>query len=254
MLVVLGLLSSENAQRVAGELPQLCELRYFTGVEPWLKELSACSSQALLIDPKAVRPEQLHAVVDAVSTTLARVLVYADVDRWGAECVLALSARVGVQCVLRGCEDERLGLARQLGAGFRPTASAILLHRVAERVRNLPPAIQQRAVGLLAGRRPVTTERPFAGPARSRRTLERWFSQAGLCSSARFVAATRLAHTWERLVDGLPLHDVATEVGYRSPRTMMQQFRSILGVSPRRASRSLTVVSFVERLTIAMYG
>jgi transcriptional regulator GlxA family with amidase domain len=74
--------------------------------------------------------------------------------------------------------------------------------------------------------------------AMSRRTLTRHFAKATGMGIADWLTAERLRRSQILLEAGLPVEQVAEEVGYRSAVTWRQQFKARFGVSPAEWRRT----------------
>ena len=75
--------------------------------------------------------------------------------------------------------------------------------------------------------------------ASSRRQLQRAFAEAGETSFRSYLQRVRMARARELLLEGsLPVHRVASSVGYRQPAQFAKAFRRHHGKPPSAFARS----------------
>ena len=144
-----------------------------------------------------------------------------------------------------GLLHEAIVRAVELGAlDVRDDNERRLAELIAAELRdaeNLPAAVTmptdpraRRLVDLLFASDPMRSlESMLAEVGLSRRTAERLFrSETGL-SPARWRQQARLADSFERLMAGESVAQVALTAGYQSPSAFSAAFKSVLGVTPR---------------------
>lgn len=85
---------------------------------------------------------------------------------------------------------------------------------------------------------------PWPGPrdlalavGRSRRTIDRNFVQELGVTAGRWRRQQRWARAMALLADGIPVKDVALDVGYKSPSAFVAAFRREMGVTPKKLMR-----------------
>jgi AraC-like DNA-binding protein len=191
--------------------------------------------RALLVPPEAehsirmagyVTMRTLYLEPELIGDRLAGRPIVVNVSRLIREFILHIVARGRLQ---RGVSaDERMAVVLIDLLAAVPVAPLELRTptdpralRAAERIRN--EATDEVSLDALA--REVGA---------SRRTLERLFQAETHMTLGRWRQLARLLRALEMLAAGLPVTQVALDVGYRSPSAFIQAFGNLFGTTPGR--------------------
>lgn len=166
-------------------------------------------------------------------------------------------ARCGVEhVVLFRFDDEPRRLRDLIERQPGYVLSERVLEQLAPSLSGLSPALA-RAVERMF-RRPhqfFGTEDLAAAAGLTRRTVYRQVELAGLASPRVLVLAARLlrafSYMWE---PGHTIEDVATKMGYSSPRIFVRHVRETIGLTPSLMRRRVSPEEFVQRLVSRLHG
>jgi AraC-like DNA-binding protein len=216
-----------------------------------VRAVQSAAADVLVVEPASVAGAQWPALVDLLRRAgTPTVVVYTTITPPAMRATVEL-ARVGIRhIILKGYDDT----PRRFRAVFDTLAtefwSSVLSQRLAPRCRELPLAARD-AVALLFRRpdhvRDVAALARLAGVAP--RTLHRRLGQVGIASPKRLVLAARVEWAHALLRSGqLGVADVATRLGYASPRRFRRETQLLTGLPPAQLTRRLAPDELVERL------
>jgi AraC-like DNA-binding protein len=216
-----------------------------------VRAVQAAAADVLVVEPASVAGPQWPALVDLLRQAgTPTVIVYTTITPPAMRATVEL-ARVGIRhIILKGYDDT----PRRFRALFDALASeywaSALYERLAAHWPELPTTTRD-AVALLF-RRPdrvhdVGDLAQAAGV--TPRTLHRRLGRAGIVSAKRLVLAARVewAHTLLRSGQ-LGVGEVATRLGYASPRRFRRETQLLTGLPPATLGRRVAPDALVDRL------
>lgn len=204
----------------------------------------------LIIDPGDLRADASESIIAAATDAGWRVVVYAELTSLISKRILEVGNRAPIEVVFHGGEELSLLFRQRIGSMSTSSVPALLLQRFTPALRRIPSAMQEHAVALF-GWLPIPESTAAFVQRRSihPRTIYSWVSHAGLVSPSHLLCCARLARAWHYVTEStLPLERAAVCSGMRSERTLTEQFRRLVGISPRRASRCLSAEEFADRI------
>lgn len=210
---------------------------------------AAPSVDALVVDPAAVGDAGWLRLRVLLATTRIPVLLYARLSIESARRVVAAAATGAHEVMLRGRDDDAASLRMHLARLRHPAPPAHVMARIADRIMQLPPALEASVVPLFCGAEVPRWAELFARTAgMPRRSVDRWMHRARLASSGSLLDVARLARAWMPMVRGANPTVLAREGGFGALRIFVAHARRIVGTPPYGFGTTLTEDEFVDRL------
>lgn len=204
-----------------------------------------------IVDPAGVRADAFSDLLRALASSGLPLVIWTELSGPAIRFILQASRAVPTEVLFRGVDETDVGGLRTiLRLGAVSSARALLLHRIAERLNPLPHDIRG-ACAVLFGRNPIPESvEAFALSTRSHpRTVQRHFLEVGLGHPIHVLQAARISRAWEPLqFRTTALDEVAELACCTSGKSLTAHFSTLVGLTPRLASRQLTLEAFVERL------
>ena len=216
-----------------------------------VRAVQAAGAEVLVVEPAAVAEAQWPALVDLLRRdSTPTVIVYTTISPPAMRATVEL-ARVGIRhIILKGYDDTPRHFRALFDALAAEYWSSTLGERLTPRWCELPRAVRD-AISLLF--RCPDRVRDVAGLARvagvTPRTLHRRLGAVGVSSAKRLVLAARVEWAHALLRSGqLGVTEVATRLGYASPRRFRRETQLLTGLPPALLARRLAPDELVERL------
>jgi AraC-like DNA-binding protein len=218
--------------------------------------VSGGGCELVILDPTGMRDEVFSGTLKSVVQSGASFCIWARKSAPTYARIVQAAVFLPTTALLRGINDANEDLRAMVRLTGSSTATAMILHRLAGHVLQLPRDSIVRRTAMFCGIPiPDSVESYTTGAGRSSRTVQRRFVEAHLGTPGRFLKIVRVARAWELLkTTAMSLSDVATACGFSSEQAMSRQFSLCVGVPPRRAVRRVTQDAFVERLLGGISG
>jgi hypothetical protein len=209
---------------------------------------------ALVFDPGMLDTDDFETVIGAVNECGVPMILYTTLGPLAARRIVDAVDHTAREIVLRGSDDVPELLRHKLAAVVAPSATAILLSKVAAHFRVFPERLQTVSVGLF-GR--ATLPRWVSGLVKetglARRTVDRWMDRGGIFGAARMLDTVRFARVWEPLVEQeMSVDQVAARCGYPRLRLLTAHSRRLTDVAPHELRSVYTRETFSARLAGAL--
>ncbi len=225
-----------------------------TQVSDWASLSDALRRQSLdvaVLDPQSAGGVQLAELLSLLEQHPSLPIVLYTYLSPGMLGAVAELARHGVRdVVLHRFDDEPRRfldlLERQPGFAL----GEMLLEPLAQPLSRLPSALARAVERLFRSPSRVHGVSDLARSASmSVRMVYRKLDQAGLASPRVLVQTARLLRAYGYMRDpGLLIEDVATKLGYQSPRLLTRQMQEATGMTPTEVRGHMSPEEFVERL------
>jgi AraC-like DNA-binding protein len=225
------------------------------GVYELERELKAGYAGALILDPCIVRGDVFTSILSAAVDGGEAVLLYIPAQgAVGIERALEAARRLVVETVTAGIDDEPAVIRSRVSDMMRPSVPALILHGIADLLVDVPPALQRVSVSLFGwSALPASASTLATKVGVPMRTVNRWFEKARLRSGGLLLMGAQLGRAWIPLGNRhYSLTDVARISGLGSVRALTRAFHTVIGMSPRRARRSLNEAMFARPIITAV--
>ncbi len=195
-----------------------------------LLELAGPRDECLVVDPALLTPALAEIVAARLLEFPRAFVAFSSVTTAALESAVILAQRSSARFVFRGTPDERSALERALLLAPDSTLGLALLSMLKENMNRLPSGVRTRVESMFRnGDGPATPTALAAASALARRSLDRYFADAGFVSARRVVEAARVTAAYRAITTSrTPLNHVASMLGYNSQRTLDAQLQVLL--------------------------
>ncbi len=216
-----------------------------------LLELAGPRDECLVVDPALLTPALAEIVAARLLEFPRAFVAFSSVTTAALESAVILAQRSSARFVFRGTPDERSALERALLLAPDSTLGLALLSMLKENMNRLPTGVRTRVESMFRnGDGPATPTALAAASALARRSLDRYFADAGFVSARRVVEAARVTAAYRAITTSrTPLNHVASMLGYNSQRTLDAQLQVLLDTTcGRLRAEPLAVPEAARRL------
>ncbi len=251
---ILALLPPDSRRVLASALTREQNLTKAVDAESAASALRDGECDALVFDPGMLDTADFETVIRAVNECRVPTLLYATLGPLAARRIVEAVDHAAREIVVRGADDMPELLRYKLAALVAPSATAILLSKVASHFRVLPERLQTVSVGLF-GR--AVLPRWVGGLVKetglARRTVDRWMDRGGIFGAGRLLDTVRFARVWEPLVEQqMSVDEVVARCGYPRVRLFVAHSRRLTDGGPDQRRTVDTRETFRARLAEAI--
>jgi hypothetical protein len=211
---------------------------YGGGIDPvpdarrLLTAVASDDDDCLVVDPALITP----AIAETIAATLAEfprpVVALSAITRVALDSAVILAERTQARFIFRGVPAERSVLERALLLTPDMKLGAALLSGIDAQMAHLPSVVRDKLRDvLLTGDGAHSIDALAAATALTRRSIERYLTDAGFVSGTRLLDAARIVSGYTAVTRSrVSLESIARMLG-RTMQAMDAQFVSLLGVS-----------------------
>lgn len=246
---VFVLLPDAARRRFTAAAPRGAILQLLPGPTSLAMLAQAEPGSLMVLDPTILTERQADGIAAQLERLGVPLLLYLDARIDCASRVLSIACHVETEVLFHGVPEEQAVLSRLIDNARDCSASSLMLVQLRDPLTNLRGPLLQATVSLF-GWSPVPESvrffcRNYPG---HRRTVEREIVRAGFRGVGRLLDGARLAQAWT-IAESQPVVDVvASRAGYHSERMLTSHSERFVGLSFRRACRSLSTAEFARCL------
>lgn len=220
-----------------------------------LAELAVPRDECLVVDPALLTPALAEIVAARLQEFPRAFVAFSSVTTAALESAVILAQRSSARFVFRGTPNERSALERALLLAPDSTLGLAVLATLDANMSRLPSGVRTRVASMFRnGDGPASPTALAAASALARRSLDRYFADAGFVSARRVIEAARVTTAYRAITTSrTPLNHVASMLGYRSQRTLDAQLQLLLDTTcGRLRAEPLTVAEAARRLAMRL--
>jgi hypothetical protein len=249
------LVTPQALSRIHAALADRGTIDILSDVRQLLSELAAPAAGCVVFDPALVPAVAAETIAVSVARFPRPLVAFSSVTTAALESGVVLAQRTPACFVFRGTPNEQAALERALLLPPDLELAALLLATLDRNMRLLPAGLCKRLVSMFrSGDGPRSPDALAAACSLARRSLDRVLNDAGFASARLVVEAPHIMSGYGAITGTrIPLKDIATMLGYNTPRTLDAQLRWLIGVScGTLRSHPLSAPEVVSRMTVRL--
>jgi hypothetical protein len=222
-----------------------------------LSELASPHDECLVLDPALLTPSVVETIATRLTEYPRDVVAFSSVTTAALESAVILAQRTSARFVFRGTPNEKAALERALLLTPDAALRSAVLALIEPNLERLPSGIRDRLVSMFrTGDGPHSPDALAAATAVTRRSMDRYLSDAGFPSTRLLVEAAHITSGYRAITGSqIPLRNIAAMLGYSGQRTMDAQLKVLLGVtSAALRAHPLTCDEAARRITLQLTG
>jgi AraC-like DNA-binding protein len=228
-MILAALLPLADIHRVRNAIPH-GRVVTFAGYKDLCQALKNGSYDSLVIDTALVGTDCTE-IIRCIKSTHLPVLVYIEANPRSIALFLELLPAGVSQVVLRGIDDSETMLARALGELPLRNLGIDFLYSFRPNLSRVPVHLRAALIEVFSTR-PVPSPKALAATAgATRRSIDRWLSDAGLRPISWFISLARLLSALPLLVAGESISLAVQASGFGSRRTFERLTTELTGLS-----------------------
>lgn len=223
----------------------------FVPADSWAQAVELIRSRPVelaVIDPALEGQPRTHEIerIGILFPSLPRIL-YATLSPEMALVLLKLGHAGIRDLVVAGHDDQPEKLSDMLVTAAARAVSRKLIDEIADLLAGWPGELRWAIETILRDPEGLHSVGDLAARAKmDRRTCTRWFTRANLPPPSVVLMVVRVVYAHRLLQDpGYTVEDVASKLGYK-PRSLVQNFKEVFGMTPGEVRVSLTPDEAVE--------
>lgn len=246
MLAIGALLKSDSEQRLRAAVPYTCTVISHSRPCEMITRIARREVDLVVLDPMVLNHDGYDAVLESIRVCCVDLILWTShlTPQSGGRILHAQG--LPVRLLISAFDDADRLLRRIVRQDSDQAAMVRVGQLLAPGLRCIRQEISIPVIGVQAGARVPRSVLEFVEAARlSRRTVERELLKGRLGRPKRLLDVLRAARAWPYVSQlGLSMGEVSLAAGYHSERAMVERFRAMVDLPPRRARRSITSASF----------